>query len=228
MRTATAILLGLAGLCNIAFAQDAVCSSDEQTPFIPLVGSTDAAEYCFEKVLDLGDDSSTSTTTTADSLRFRRRTNRTPSLDDHPGRHGGRKGDRDDDDDNSVQRYVPSLILLNPLSLTFRFSLLKSLSQGPASVASTFCSCNFPSTPVPCGTATATITPSGFFNGTLNATITSNSTLVNATSTVSLNLTTSTSDDIIITPIATLFTTEIGDDSTTSGVVDDSAVSVGL
>ncbi|KAJ4994434.1 hypothetical protein SVAN01_00263 [Stagonosporopsis vannaccii] len=198
MRTTTALLFGLTSLCNVALAQDAACTSGVQADYIPLVGSEDAAEYCFNKVLDRSDDSTstsesstTTATATADSLRFRRRTTGRGKKEDNSGRHSG------DDEDKEVK------------------SLLKSLSKGPFSIASTFCSCNFPSgTQTTDVTTTPTAACSGFFNGTVTVTVTANST-AEITGTASLNATT-TGDDSSITPIATLTTTTSDDDSSSS------------
>ena len=99
-------------------------------------------------------------------------------------------------------------------------SLLKSLSQGPASVASTFCSCNFP--PAPTSRPTFYPTACGFLNGTANATTTSNSTVVTVTTTVVLNAT-RTDDDSTVTSTATL--TSSDDSGRLRTVGDDSAVS---
>lgn len=114
MRTATAVLVGLAGLCNIAFAQEAACTDGVQAAYIPLVGNEDAAEYCFDKVLDRSDDSPSTTTTTESestitatatlgSLRYMRRDKgRGKGEDGSSGRHGG------GDEDRSLKRYVCS------------------------------------------------------------------------------------------------------------------------
>lgn len=107
MRTTTAILFGFAGLCNIALAQNAACTSDAQAAYIPLVGNEDAAEYCFDKVHDRSDDNAsessiTTATTTADSLRFRRRTTGRGKKEDNSGHRSG------DDEEKQAKRYIPS------------------------------------------------------------------------------------------------------------------------
>ncbi|KAJ8113702.1 hypothetical protein OPT61_g4225 [Boeremia exigua] len=201
MRSATAALFGLVGFCSVALAQDAACTAGIQAVYVPLVGNTDAAEYCFDKVLDRSDDSVDTTTTASTTFGLRRRDKgkgKGKNDDDNSGGQGG------NDDDREVR------------------SLLKSLSKGPFSVASTFCSCNFP-----VGTRTAfddspRPTSCGFPNGTINATITSDdSSTAEVTLTTTLNATITSDDSTTITPIATLTITTTSDDDTSTSTDDD-------
>jgi len=215
MRTTTVLLFGLAGLCNIALAQNAACTSDAQAAYIPLVGNEDAAEYCFDKVIGRSDDSTsesstTTATTIADSLRLRRRTTGRGKKEDNSGPRSG------DNEEKEAKRYVPPLLpSARPHALcscSNNCSLLKSLSRGPFSIASTFCSCNFPSgTQTANATATPTSACGGLFNGTVTVTVTANST-AEITGTASLNATTTGEGDSSITAIATLITTMRDDD----------------
>lgn len=101
MRTATAILFGLVGLCNVAFAQDAACTAGAQATYIALAGNADAEEYCDKKIFSV-DDSPSATITAAptpDSLRFRKRKGKETTTIDDGGHHGG-------GDDNGLRRYA--------------------------------------------------------------------------------------------------------------------------
>jgi hypothetical protein len=99
MRTAAAILFGIASLSTFALAQDTACTAGPQATYTLLAGSADAAEYCYEKVYGNDDSPKITPPATLDSLRFRKRKDKKTTTKDDGEHHGG-------DDDEDPKRYV--------------------------------------------------------------------------------------------------------------------------